>query len=112
MEQLKLKIEQLVKQYKELFADEYEACKLQVKRNRENQINDTGDMSKHTDFINRPLLEYPETLEAMFQLKFNEDERNIFYNPLNNKVKKLNSSIEIHRWFAKKYPEFSLVKKI
>lgn len=97
---LKEKIIKIVLEYKSIFPQEYEDCKRIVGEKRNNQINNTGSLLSQTDFIERPLLEYPENLFCMLQNNLTLPELNIFH------------SKEYSRWFGRTFNEFSLVKKI
>lgn len=96
---LQNKIINIVKEYKILFPSEYNACREVVKQKRDKNSS-TGDMTKQTDLIERPLLEYPENLFFMLQSKLSTDELIQF------------NTKESARWFGKTFPEFSLVEKI
>lgn len=91
-----------VQTYKGLFPDEYKAAKQQVAYNRQ-QTTATGDMSKNIDFIERPILEYPETLYSMLMQVLT---------PYTTKDIKPLESKEVARFIAKTFPEFSLIERI
>lgn len=93
------KIISLVKTYKELMPDEYNAVKSIVKEKRNNQIKG-GDMTGVSDYIERPICEYSEVLADILTAGLSVDELNEF------KAK------DGTRWFARRFNEFSLVEKI
>lgn len=97
--QTKLKIKGIVDYYKRLFPGEYWAVIEQVKKNRDNQMNQFGSI-KGNDFVERALVETPETLNAMFDLRLDDSETLEF------------KSKKGMRWFANAYPEFKLAEKI
>lgn len=98
-DQTKQKIISLVKTYKELMPDEYEATKEIVRGKRANQIHG-GDLTKTNDFVERSLCEYPANLWDMINAQLDVKEMMEF------------SSKPGARWFTRTFSEFSLVDKI
>lgn len=97
MNDLKLKIEYLVKEYKRLFIEDYEGVVRVVKWKRNNAKTKFNEM-KGVDTIDRAVVEWPENLWVIMNKSLTDDE-----------MKWLRSKVGI-RWFAKKFKEFSLSK--
>lgn len=97
--QTKEKIKQIVEHYKTMFPDEFRLVIEQIKFNRKQQKDKFASMVK-TDFIERALVETPETLHAMFDIRLTDDEKLEF------------KSKKGVRWFAETYPMFKLAEKI
>lgn len=100
MNEAQKKIESIVLAYKGLFPAEFQAVKEIVKKKRDNQKKDTGDMTKMTDAFNRPMHEIPQSLHVAITMKLTPEETVYF------------QSMEGTRWFTKKFREFSLISKI
>lgn len=98
-EQTKQRIKGIVDYYKRLFPGEYWAVVKQVKMNRDNQQNKFGAI-KGNEFVERALVETPETLNSMFDLRLADDEKLEF------------KSKKGMQWFANAYSEFRLAEKI
>ncbi|MCR4285823.1 MAG: hypothetical protein NUW00_02930 [Candidatus Kaiserbacteria bacterium] len=95
----KEKIEKLVKTYKELMPNEYDEVKKIVREKRDKQVFG-GDMTKTTDYIERPLCEYPANLWDIINANLDADEMVEF------------TAKPGARWFVKRFNEFSLVEKV
>lgn len=92
-------IRMLVDEYKKIFPMEYAMFLKQMEINRLNTFNKFAEV-KHTDAIERKIVEYPETLYVILLDKLSSEEFTWF------------SSKEGARWFAKKYPEFRVATKL
>ena len=97
--QTKQKVKGIVDYYKRLFPDEYWLVIKQISENRKNQVNKFASI-KGNDFVERALMETPETLNSMFDLRLADNEKLEF------------KSKKGIRWFANAYPEFRLAEKI
>jgi len=95
----KLKIKTIVKDYIEMFPEEFCLAVRQIKRNRDNQRTKFAELKK-TDFVERGLIEVPQTLNSMFYSQLTEDE-----------MEELRTKKGI-RWFANTFPVFKLAEKI
>jgi hypothetical protein len=96
---LKEKIKKVVLDYKKLFPQEYDDVKEVVKQKRNLKANPFGATLKDSA-LGRHILEMPETLHAIFNLRLDDEEMKVF----NLKDSK--------RWFAKEFKEFSVAEKI
>lgn len=97
--QTKKKIAQIVENYKMMFPGEFRLVIEQVSRNRKMQRDKFATLRK-TDFVERALIEIPQTLSSMFDLRLADDEKIEF------------KSKKGVRWFAGAYPMFKLAEKI
>lgn len=98
-ESTKNSIRGIVKYYKRLFPDEYSLAVKQIEQNRKNQINKFASI-KGNEFVERALIEVPETLSTMFTIRLTEDE-----------MKEFKEKKSVH-WFATEFPQFKLAEKI
>lgn len=101
--QTKTKIKTIVENYKMLFPDEFVLTIRQVALNRKAQRDKFASLKKgkfKADFVERALVETPETLNSMFDLRLTDDEKIEF------------KSKRGIRWFAKEYPMFKLAERI
>ena len=83
-----------------IFPTEYDLAINQIKKNRLNQGSDLGKLKDKTIFVERALMEVPETLDTMFTLRLSDSEKEEF------REKK---SV---RWFVKEFPMFKLAQKV
>lgn len=96
---VKLLIEKLVADYKQLFSEEYQAflsgqkIKVQARANKFSEF-------KGTDILERKLGEYPATLFTILQMKLPPDSFAFL------------DSIEGAHWFFNRFPEFRETEKI
>ena len=100
MEEAKTKIKQVVASYKQLFYNEYLATVNIVKQKRKGLLKEVGTMSKGVEFLERPLVEYPERLFNLLNVKLTPQEMVFF------------STVKGTQWFAQTFKEFALIKKI
>jgi len=105
MNKTQSKIKKLVSEYKRIFPIEYQAVIKIVKEKREKQrtvsvIGSNGTISRsiksESEVLKRPLIEYSETLETIFETRLTDIEKKYF------KSKK--GSL----WFAKEFKEFRI----
>lgn len=97
---LKLKIKDLVAQYKRIFPEEYHATIEYLKNNRKLLKNEFADLTKEgTNALERGLYEIPETLDNIFRMKLKDHERMEL------------ESKDGGRWFVRTFPEFSMGNK-
>lgn len=95
----KAKIKEMVKNYKKLFPEEFALVVEQIKLNRKTQRDKFATLQK-TVFVERALIETPETLNTMFNLRLTDKEKKEF------------GSKKGVRWFAKTFPMFKLAEKV
>jgi len=105
MNKTQSKIKKLVSEYKRIFPIEYQAVIKIVKEKREKQktisvFTPKGGVVRRikseSEVLRRPLLEYSETLETVFETRLTDIEKKYF------KSKK--GSL----WFAKEFKEFRI----
>jgi hypothetical protein len=92
-----MKIHQIVRDYREMFPEEYELYLKAIEQDRVNLKTKFAELGK-TYAIKRALYSVGTKLDAMFLKALTEDEQ-----------KEL-STLEGGRWFAKEFPQFSLTK--
>lgn len=97
--QTKTKIKGIVENYKMLFPGEFKLVIEQIKMNRKKQRDKFATLKK-TVFVERALIETPQTLNSMFDLRLTDDEKIEF------------KSKKGVRWFANEFPMFKLAEKI
>ena len=95
----KQKIDKSVKDYIQMFPEEFEAFKKAHRIKVDMQANKFAS-SERDSMVERALHDVPETLYSSLRLKLNDDEFNYF------------PSKAGARWFAKKYPVFAVAKEI
>lgn len=102
MEKTKQKIRKALNVYKNspLTRNEYIAVVEMIKNNRRDLMDEKFGGIKGDQMIERLLLEYPETLVAMFSSVFEKSD----WDYLDSKVGA--------RWFAREFPEFRVPDKI
>lgn len=88
-----------VKDYFEMFPEDWELCKLDIEYQKQNMKNDMAAL-EGTHAIKRALFAVPEKLSAMIGLKLTSEERQEF------------TQKENARWFADEFPAFRLTKEI
>jgi DNA replication protein DnaD len=93
-----IKIKGIVKDYKELFPDEYNSVVEYLKKKRVNTKKFAE--VKGSDIVQRLLYEIPETLQTILSSRLNEDEKKWF------------ESVTGGRWFADNFREFVLAEKL
>ena len=103
MNELQEKIAILTLKYIDLYPEEYKAVCIQLKGEREKAINDFSSLNADK-MVKRKIFEIPETLNAIFTTKLTVEEL--------SKFKQGKSSIEMSRWFATRFNEFSSSRKI
>ena len=96
---MKLEIEKIVDDYKLMFPDEYSAMVKYMIWKSDQNIDDFGDLTKNTDYIEKYMGEVPETLFTMIHNRLSPEDYTDF------------ESKEGKRWFFKKYKEFTCVKQ-
>lgn len=101
----KAKIKGIVKSYKNMFPEEYQAVVSYLENIRDNNDDDFGTMQGSVA-IERRLFEIPETLDSMF-VKYLSEEELQEWRPSEGEKQKKNA-----RWFAKTFPEFQGGKKL
>lgn len=100
----RLKLTGITEQYKQLFPDDYEAVVRYVKALKKGLINEHADLRKFgTNVIDRALVEWPEILLNMIELKLTKGEREELFEDKNHKL---------IRWYAREYPEFMVSKSV
>lgn len=85
-----------VKEYFEMFPEDWEASKIEIESQRLNLKNQFASLE--TSNLRRALFSVPEKLSAMIGMKLSLEERQLF------------TQKEHARWFAKEFPMFSLTK--
>ena len=95
MKAYQLKISALVEGYKKAFQEDYVLMCRVVQGLRGKQKTKFAEMPQ-TGYNERLLGEYPETLDAIFNLRLTQEEKDYF------------NSKKGARWFFKKYKEFSM----
>lgn len=98
MENIKIKISNLVETYKMLQPDEYQQV-VQLVKEKRGKLADEYAIVK-SDYVERQLGEFPATLFDMFVHNLEPNEMEWFREK------------EGHRWFYNKYKEFRITKKI
>lgn len=93
------KIRLAVKDYFEMFPEDWELVKPEIEKMRQNKVTDFAEL-KGSDNVKRALFAVPEKLSSMIGLKLDEEERLLF------------TEKENARWFAKEYPQFRITKEI
>lgn len=93
------KIRLAVKDYFEMFPEDWELVKPEIERIRQNKDNDFAEL-KGNQAVKRALFSVPEKLSAMIGMKLNEEERQSF------------TQQENARWFAQEYPQFRITNLI
>lgn len=95
----KIKVRMAVKDYFEMYPEDWELCKLDIEYQKQNMVNDMAALDG-THNLKRALFAVPEKLSAMIGLKLEESERQEF------------KEKENARWFADEFPQFRLTKEI
>ena len=93
----KMKIHQIVRDYRDMFPEEYELDLKAIEQDRANLKTKFAEVGK-TYAIKRALYSMGTKLDTMFTQALTVDEQ-----------KEL-STVEGGRWFAKEFPQFSLTK--
>lgn len=94
----KVKIRTAVKDYFEMFPEDWELCKPEIEKIRQNKINEFAELD--TKGVRRALFSIPEKLSAMIGKKLDERERQLF------------TEKEHARWFATEFPQFNITKNV
>jgi len=100
MREAKIKIEECVTEYKQVFTEEYILFKQFVIDNRKELRDEDYGSVEGDHIVERKLLEMPETFYAFLLKALTSEEFKWFKTKTG------------HRWFARKFNEFCLVKKI
>lgn len=93
-------VDALVVQYRKLFPTEYRAVIDLVKDKRDNLLDPKTGSGLGADTLDRPLIEYPETLYSSIFNALSPEEFTQFFTK------------EGQRWFGGKYEEFRIPKFI
>lgn len=88
-----------VKDYFEMFPEDWELCKLDIEHQRHNMKDDMANI-EGTHALKRALFAAPEKLSTMIALKLSDEERQSFKDKDNA------------RWFADEFPQFRLTKNV
>lgn len=99
MTEVQHKLIQITEEYKRLFQEEY---LMLIKDNqlRRNALTQNSGEIKTADYMERTLMEYPETLFTMILAKLTPEDFTYF------------DSKPGARWYAKKYPVFLIPKSV
>ena len=95
----KTKIRLAVKDYFEMFPEDWELVKPEIEKMRQNKSSDFAELSGNHS-IRRALFSIPEKLSSMIGLKLDLEERQMF------------TQKENARWFAQEYPQFRITNEI
>ena len=100
----------IVKEYREMFPDEYIDVAQIAQQERRNQRTAFAEMPKKSlvkgggnPFVERALIKWPVTLYNLLHMRMSDEEKNWLFSEEDRRGV---------RWFARKYPEFKLVDKI
>lgn len=96
---VKVKIKKLVDSYTRLFAQEFKDFCGDMKTKRELQSNKFSEL-KDGGAVHRALFEVPETLNTIFEMQLNDEDKDWF------------KSKDGARWFARNFKEFNVAEKI
>lgn len=88
-----------VKDYKEMFPEEYDMLMLAIQDQRDNLRDDMATL-KDTNAVKRALVTLSDKLYGMINLKLDEQDQMDW------------SSLETQRWFCKTFPEFAVTKHV
>lgn len=95
----KTKIRMAVKDYFQMFAEDWELCKQDIEYQRQNLRTDFAEL-EGTQNLKRALFSVPEKLSVMIGKKLTDEERHLF------------TEKENARWFANEFPQFRITKEI
>lgn len=95
----KMRVNLAVKDYIEMFPDEYKAC-LDVVAYQRDHLDDEMAEVKSTHMVKRMLSTVPEKLHEMIRAKIGNENMTEF------------QSKETQRWFLTEYPQFRISKQI
>lgn len=95
----KTKIRTAVKDYFEMFQEDWLLVKPDIEKARGNKINDFAEL-KDTHGVRRALFMLPEKLSTMIGMKLTDHERSLF------------TEKENARWFATEFPQFNLTSHV
>lgn len=95
----KTKIRMAVKDYFEMFPEDWELVKPEIEKMRQSKITDFAELNG-THAVKRALFSLPEKLSAMIGQKLTLEERHLF------------TQVENARWFAKEYPQFNITSNV
>lgn len=95
----KVKIRMAVKDYQEMFPEEYRDLLIVIENQRQNLKNEYAEF-EGTHAIKRALFTISEKLSQMIGMKLSEDERQMFRDK------------EAQRWFCKEFPQFAITKEV
>ena len=97
-ESTQAKIERLVKSYEAVFTEEFAAFRKGIRQKIDLRADKYGTTGKGMDFLERAILEYPETLFNLFKNNFELTD----WQFLNSK--------EGARWFARRFPQYKIAE--
>ncbi len=95
----KTKIRLAVKDYFEMFPEDWELTKPEIERMRSNLKNQFAELDEAKG-IRRALFSVPEKLSTMIGMKLTNEERDEFRDK------------EAARWFADEFKQFSITKNV
>ena len=95
----KVKIRMAVKDYQQMFPQEYKDLILVIEQQRQNLTNEYAEF-EGTHTIKRALFTISEKLSQMIGMKLTEEERQMF------------KEKEAQRWFCKEFSQFAITKEI
>lgn len=88
-----------VKDYFEMFPQDWELVKPEIERLRLNKVNDFAELEGNQN-LKRALFSVPEKLSSMIGLKLDLEERQLF------------TQKENARWFATEFPMFRISSEV
>jgi len=92
----KMRIRLAVKDYQEMYPDEYKQLMIVIQDQRDNLKDDMAEIKGHS--LKRALYTISETLNAMIGKKLDEAERQEW------------KEKDVQRWFCKEFPQFMISK--
>lgn len=102
MKPIERKLRAITAQYKKLFPAEYRATVAHVAARRKTLKTDYAELGGNGT-IHRALIEWPETLFGMLQVKLTTEEYKAMFQDKKH---------VLLRWYAGAYPEFRLSKEV
>ena len=95
----KIKIRTAVKDYFEMFPEDWELCKLDIEYQRQNLKTDFAEL-EGTQSLQRALFSVPEKLSILISKKLSDEERQLF------------TQKENARWFADEFSQFRITSNV
>ena len=95
----KVKIRMAVKDYQDMFPNEYQGLLKVIENQRQNLKTEYAEL-EGTHMIKRALFTVSEKLSQMIGMKLTEAERQMFKDK------------EAQRWFCREFPQFSLTREV